>query len=475
MAREQRRLEGIARELGALAETAGRIERGEAPPFFLYRLHFFDVFRDRGGFDVVIANPPYVRQQLITEQKEDFKEAYPAVYHGVADLYVYFYARGLDLLRPGGILAYISPNKFMRAGYGENLRRLLGEDTTLERVIDFGDLPVFEATAYPCIIITRKAKPSAEHGPLVLVVNQMQTLSQLEEEVPHLARPLAQRELRTKGWALEDADVLRLASKLRGAGRPLGDVVERRFYRGVTTGLNDAFVIDEVTRERLIAADPRSAEIIRPWLRGRDVKRWRIDWPGLYFIFTRQGIDIDQYPAVHDHLTRFRERLMPGTPGGRKPGDYQWYEIQDSTAYFPEFGKPKVIWAKYGIEPAFAYDIGNHFCGNTVFILPTEDLLPMAVLNSKPINWLAARMFNLVRGGYIEWIPANVALLPIPDAGPAERRAIAGLVGRLLELRGEGPEAAELEREVNEQVYRLFGLTREEVAVVEGGGSTADR
>lgn len=463
MAREQRRLEGIARELGTLTETAKRIEKGEAPPFFLYRLHFFDVFRDRGGFDVVIANPPYVRQQLISEQKEEFKATYPSVYHGVADLYVYFYARGLDLLRSGGILAYISSNKFMRAGYGEKLRRLLSEDTALESIIDFGDLPVFEATAYPCIVITRKAKPTAGHGPLVLAVNQVQILDRLEEEVPRRAQLLAQHELHSEGWALEGTEVLHLVNKLRAVGRPLGEVVEERFYRGVTTGLNEAFVIGEATREQLVAEDPCSAEIIKPWLRGRDVKRWRVNWPGLYLIWAYQGIDISKYPAVLSHLQNFQGSLSQRWEP--RKGQCKWYELRPCD-YYDEFRRPRIIWAKYGLTPSFAYDPETRLCSNTAFILPTDDLFLLAVLNSSITNWLAVRMFNLVRGGYIEWIPANVGQLPIPDAGPAERRAIAGLVARLLELRGEGLEAAELELEVNERVYRLFGLDNAEMVLV---------
>jgi hypothetical protein len=261
---EAKQLEKLARDMERLSDLEQRIRQGEALPFFLYRLHFFDVFRDKGGFDIVIANPPYVRQELITGQKAAFKEAYPAVYHGVADLYVYFYARGLELLRSGGMLAYISSNKFMRAGYGANLRRLLSAETTLERLIDFGDLPVFEATAYPCIVITRKGKPSTDHAPQVLTVDDVETLARLEDEVPHQAWPLLQTELRSDGWSLERSDVLRLVEKLRTTGRPLGALVEGRFYRGIVTGLNDAFVIDEATRQRLIDEDPRSAEIIKP-------------------------------------------------------------------------------------------------------------------------------------------------------------------------------------------------------------------
>src|SRR5690606_17466112 len=137
---------------------------------------------------------------------------------------------------------------------------------------------------------------------------------------------------------------------------------------GVLTGLNAAFVIDEATRNELIAADPRSADVIKPWLRGRDVKRWAVEWDGLYVIFTRRGIDIDQYPAIKAYLAQYRERLEPGKKGGRKPGSYKWYEIQDSVAYYEKFDKPKIIWPDIAKAPTFAYDSGGFFTDTTTYM-----------------------------------------------------------------------------------------------------------
>ena len=162
------------------------------------------MFRDnKGGFDIVIANPPYVRQEKISDLKPDLKISYPDVYDGVADLYVYFYARGLDLLRDQGMLAYISSNKFMKAGYGEKLRKLLAEKNQIQTLIDFGDQPVFEAIAYPCIVIVRKAAPTEGYAPLVLTVDSLEILEQMEEEIPKQAWKIPQVQLRNDGWTLE--------------------------------------------------------------------------------------------------------------------------------------------------------------------------------------------------------------------------------------------------------------------------------
>jgi len=286
--------------------------------------------------------------------------------------------------------------------------------------------------------------------------------------VAEQAWPQPQASLRSEGWALVRPQVRALLEKLRRSGTPLGEYVNGRFYRGVTTGLNAAFVIDQATRDRLVAEDPRTAEIIKPWLRGRDVKRWRVEWRGLYVIFARRGISIDRYPAVREYLAQFRERLTPGVPGGRKPGNYQWYEIQDITAYYQEFERTKIIWAKYGIVPAFAFDALGHFCGNTVFILPIDRPMLVGILNSKVVQWFVTHTFNLVRGGYIEWIPTNVAKLPIPTISPAQGAAIESLVRKLLNTRGQGPQVAAWEQELNALVYGVYGLTEAEIGIVEG-------
>jgi len=437
-------------------------------PTFLWRVDFAEVFQEKGGFDLMIANPPYVRQEKIKRLKASLKQVYPDVYHGVADVYVYFYAQGLRQLRDEGTLVYISSNKFMRAGYGKTLRRLLGQKVTLRTVIDFGDLPIFEATTYPTVLVVRNHAPAGDQAARALTVDDMAVVPHLADAVRTHAWPQPQVSLRPDGWTLVRPEVLALVDKLRRSGTPLGEYVENRFYRGVTTGLNKAFVIDHVTRDWLVMENPKSTEIIKPWLRGRDVDRWSTRWADLYAIFARRGIDIERYPAVRQYLAQFKHRLMPGARGGRKPGDYKWYEIQDSTAYYEKFESPKIIWAKYGIEPAFAYDTLGYFCGNTVFILPTDQPMLVGILNSRVIQWFAMHTFNVVRGGYIEWIPTNVAKLPMPHTISAHRTAVESLVRKLLAARGEEPQVAEWERELNALVYQVYRLTNEEIAIVEG-------
>jgi hypothetical protein len=315
------RVEGVRQQLARLhrsGDTRGmsvdalrrQLLGDPGHPTFLWRVDFAEVFQEKGGFDVMIANPPYVRMEAIKHLKADLQQVYPEVYGGRADLYVYFYVQALRQLRDDGALAFISSNKFMRAGYGSTLRRMLGQEVTLRTVIDFGDLPVFEATTYPAILVLRKRAPDKGHAVQALNVEDIAAIHRLPEVVREQAWPQPQASLRAEGWTLARPGVQALMDKLRRSGTPLGEYVGGRFYRGIVTGLNEAFVIDQATRDRLVARDPRSAEIIKPWLRGRDVKRWRVEWAGLHVIFAHHGVNIDRYPAVRTHLKAFREQLV---------------------------------------------------------------------------------------------------------------------------------------------------------------------
>ena len=276
---------------------------------------FFDpawMFSIKDGFDVVLGNPPYVRQEQIKALRPWLKEHYDC-YTGTADLYVYFYERGIQLLRPGGVFSFITSNKWFRAAYGGPLRGWLTNHARLRQIIDFGDAPVFTTIAYPCIVILTKEE-QAEHEKAgatpteqVRVLNWQPgpSIEQFVEVFQQQSFTLPQISLKSDGWQLESSTKLKLLDRMRVAGTPLGEYVKGRFYYGIKTGLNEAFVIDRTTRDRLLAEHPSSKEIIKPFLRGRDVKRWRVEPQDLWLIFTRRGIDIKKYPAIYAHLLPF--------------------------------------------------------------------------------------------------------------------------------------------------------------------------
>ena len=454
-----------------------------------------------GPFDIVIGNPPYVRQEdlkniVVTGSdgkprplKQALKGQYEC-YAGTADLYVYFFERSLQLLRTGGILSFITSNKYFRAAYGESLRTYLRWATRPTVLLDFGDTDVFTSIAYPAILVARKAR-NVEHGQLPSTAGVLRPGNLPPEDwqarvmtwtpgadvggfpstFDRDAFSLQQRELKPDGWRLESPAVLRLMEKLRKAGQPLGEFVGVRVFRGITTGLNEAFVVDGPTRDRLVAEHASSAYIIKRYLRGRDVKRWVSKSDDLWIIFTRRGCNIEDYPAVHEHLKQFKRRLLPGEPGGRKPGVYQWYEIQDNIAYWREFERPKVVSTKISIRPTFAVDAEQYFLGNTSYFIPTgeQTLYVCGLLNSALFFAYAKRVFVEKQGGWYEVQPQGLEAFPITPAAPVERAAIAALVERILAAKSDDAAAdvSDLERQIDDRVYRLYGLTRDEIRIVE--------
>jgi adenine-specific DNA-methyltransferase len=369
------------------------------------------------------------------------KEHYES-YTGTADLYVYFYERGIQLLREGGVFSFISSNKWFRAAYGEKLRGWLATHTRLHQVIDFGDAPVFTSIAYPCIVILTKEAQSerrttqetSENGIRVLNWQPGPPVEQFVNIFRQQSFPLSQASLRSDGWQLESRVKLKLLERIRNTGTPLGDYVKGRFYRGVVTGLNEAFVIDRTTRDQLIAEHASSAEIIKPFLRGRDVKRWRVEPQDLWLLFTRRGIDIKKYPAIHKHLLAFKKRLMPGMPDGRKPGSYEWYEIQDNTAYWKEFEHPKILYPDIARNCEFAIDSSGLYPDCTLFLIPEGSLFLAGILNSNIVRWFFPQICPTIRGDFMRFKSIYVSEIPVPQTTLKHASVISQLVEYLLWL-----------------------------------------
>lgn len=446
---------------------------------------------DSGVFDIVIGNPPYVRQEELKNQNvigsngkaQPLKDALKGQYEcftGTADLYVYFFERSLQLLRTGGVLSFITSNKWFRAGYGEKLRAYLAYATRPSVVLDFGEAPVFTAVVEPAILVTKKTRYVAL-GQLPKNVEAEDWQSRVMtwvpgpdiREFPHIferdAFALAQRDLKPDGWRMECPVNLRLLERLRKAGTPLGEYVKGHFYRGVLTGLNEAFVVDRVARDRLIAEHKSSAEVLKPFLRGRDVKRWRCEPQDLWLIFTRRGIDIKKYPAIHEHLNLFKKRLMPGVPGGRKPGSYEWYEIQDNIAYWQEFERPKIVYQDIARYYGMAWEESAAFLANTCYFIPRATPYLLGVLLSSPIKYWVGKNFSYDDGGFLRMFSVHVGKFPIPPATPAQQKELELLVARILAAKKSDPAAdvSALEREIDERVYRLYGLTKDEIKIVD--------
>jgi hypothetical protein len=461
--------EASHQKLKALAHASGR-------PFFLWHLFFQDVF-EQGGFDIVIANPPYVRHELIRDQKPLLEKEGYRCYTGTADLFVYFYEQAVNLLKPQGALTFITSNKYYRAGYGEKLRGHLAKELSLQTLIDFRDAPVFnEVIAYASILIGLKQEAPAGHEVATLVWDPTKKAAALPREI-HKAFPVRQDTLTPDGWRLVDPTVNALLQKLRANGTPLGEYVNGQFYRGILTGFNEAFVIDGRKRAELIAADPKSEAIIKPFLRGRDVKRWQAIQQDLWLIFTRRGIDIALYPAIKKHLEQFREALEPKPSGwpsnkewpGRKAGSYRWFEIQDNIAYYEEFEGPKVIYPNQCSRAEFHYEKLPIFTNQKTFILTGCDASLASILNSSVTGFIFPYYLSPLQNGFWEPSKLYLELFPIPTASPTEKTRLTALAESCAKAAAKNDSASIVahESEINQIVYRLFDLNAEEIALIE--------
>ena len=468
-------LAAVLRKIGIPANDVEKIARWN-PYDQTSRADWFDpewMFGIADGFDVVIGNPPYVRQEKIKELKPSLKDQYDC-YTGAADLYVYFYERGFQLLRDNGMLTYISSNKYFRAAYGKKLRDFLARQSTVSQLIDFGDAPVFTSIAYPSIITARKAHAEGNHL-RTLNWEPGTPIDEFGAVFRTRGFTMPQSSLTVDGWRLASSTVLNLLEKLRSAGKPLREYVQGQFYYGIKTGLNEAFVVDQATRNQLIAEHPSSAVVLKPFLRGRDVKRWQVNYQDLWLIFIRRGNDIDNYPAIKKHLSQYRKRLEPEPKdwplnepwSGRKAGAYKWYEIQDNIAYWQEFEQPQIVWGNLAQYPKFAFAEAGFYLSAPATMMVSDSKYLLGIMNSRITRYWVSQSAAERQGGFLEFKPMYISPIAIPDQ--PENEEISALVSQILTVKRDDPNAdvSELENEIDRVVYSLYNLTPEEIEIVE--------
>jgi hypothetical protein len=458
---------------------------------FDFRLYFGTVFEDQGGFDVVIGNPPYVRQKTHTTLSKDEKKQFET-YRGNADLYVYFVERGMELLREEGIFCYIVSNKWMRTGYGKPLRKWLKRQNLVE-LIDFKDLPVFQGTiAYPCILRMRREESDTEFRALEVEALDYDDLSVYVKEN---AFDIEYRFLHEKGWTLVDEESQSLLSTLEEWGESLGDYLDGKIHFGIKTGLNKAFIISPEKREELIQHDPDSEERIRVYPKGKDLKGPYVPIPEQrYLIFFPNGWTNshapgdrdewtwlqDQFPAITDHLAPFEERA-------RQRGDQgeYWWELR-ACSYYNQFEQPKILYPTLADQGAFTLDDKGVLADQTCYFIPSADKYLLGVLNSTLLFFYFSNIAVERQNGFYQYITHYVERFPIyeiDESDPddvAARDAIEEHVDTMLDLHAQRADATtdaerdrlqqrieEVDTAIDEQVYVLYGLGGGEIEVVE--------
>lgn len=446
-------------------------------------------------FDVVIGNPPYVRQEAIKEQKPALQKY--KVYSGMADLFVYFYELGITHLKENGLLGFICSNKFFRASYGENLRKFILENTQITHIIDFAGVKVFEdASVDSAVTVFRKIRAGGNSKFNFLASSTTNLKTQKFIQIP-------QSTLNETNFTFLDKSKFELKNKIEKVAKPLKDW-DVNIYRGILTGLNEAFIIDSDTRDKILnncvgEEREQTQKLIRPILRGRDVKRYDYEWAGLWLINIHNGYDtkprinIDNFPKLKLYLDKFEPKLSKRSDKGVTP-----YNLRNC-AYLDEFEKEKILCARMVQSPKFAYDINNNIPDNTAYCIIGENLkFLLAFLNSTAVY----KIFNFFyAGGGLEGeIKINrLEILPIPQITPQNENLaneIINLVDEILKANekiklyekhmatltlDEKLEAKEnidtlndkikaSDEKINKLVFELYELTSNEIALITGGG-----
>lgn len=468
--KNEKKIKALQKELKALEQQRAEIESNKIyDQAFEWRFEFPALLDENGGFmgfDIVIGNPPYVQLQTIKDKSLSYQNMGYETFHKSGDMYCLFTEAGFNLLKENGILTYIMQNKWMQAGYGKPLRQFLSR-YRIRNIIDFGDVQIFEnATTYVCICTLQRSCPSDSF-----------TASYMKEKnvfnYPIYQSIFTINSLGTDTWVLSSSSDLALKNKIENTFPPLKDYVQGEAYRGVLTGLTEAFLVDEC-----VYASMSNKKNFVPFLQGRDIKPYYTPKANRHLIlfpkgFTKNIMATDSicenlawqymktiYPEICEWLEPYADR---GKKRGDK-GDY-WWELR-ACDYYEQFSKPKIMYQAFQVKPCFIYDDKGMYCNNSIWILPTTNKALLGIFNSKLGWWLISKYCTQIQNGY-QLIWKYFSQVPIALNHESEYTFIEDLVNNILTLKESKADTLKLEQQIDLLVYHLYGLTYDEVLIVD--------
>ena len=397
-----------------------------------------DAFKPRtekGGFDVVIGNPPYVHLEKIKETSIALKNAGYETYHSQGDIYCVFVEKGINVLKPNGIISYIMPNKWLQAGYGKPLREYFLKYKMFE-LIDFGDIQIFEgATTYPCIFISQKAEPEKEIS--ISVLKESNSID-FKFNVLETAEKFETKSFNGETWVITSKIEKSFLENLQKRCVKLSDFINGEAYYGIKSGLSEAFLINEETKQNIINEDSKAIDKIKPFLQGRDLTKYNTVIPTNYLLLFEKGItnSIIESPSeaenwFHSNYPSIANWLMPFEQKAKKrtdKGDY-WWELR-ACDYYNKFSEPKIMYQKFQVKPCFIYDKQGLYCNDSMWIIPTDNKALLGFLNSKMGWWLITKYCTQIQNG-CQLIWKYFGQIPVPELDSSE---LTELVEKMLSL-----------------------------------------
>ncbi|EPW0990179.1 class I SAM-dependent DNA methyltransferase [Campylobacter coli] len=458
---------------------------------FEWRFEFPEILDDDGnfkGFDLIIGNPPYIRQEELKELKPHLAKNYK-VYKGTSDIYTYFYELGFNVLKDNGVLSYITSNKYTRAGYGEALREFLLKNVKFLEYTDLNGIKVFDsATVDTSILCFEKSKSKDNKFKYLALSNEILKTCAYDIGLYKDFAEFSQNSLSKESFTFSDENTSALKAKIERIGTPLKEWQGLNIYRGILTGYNEAFIITTEKRNEILAnckdeaEKERTAKLIRKMLRGRDIKRYSYEWAGLWVINAHNGyknqngekveaINIENYPSLKKHFDEFYPQLEKRADKGLTP-----YNLRNC-AYIEEFEREKIVYSEIVRKPQFYLDTKlNFYAEATSFILTGENLKYLiAFLNNDFVAFIFKTFYaggNLGENGF-RYKKAFLEKLPIPKINSKNQKLadeLINLVDEILKAKEQDKNAntQELENKINSLVYKLYNLTDDEIKIIEG-------
>lgn len=449
--------------------------------FFHWHLQFPQVMA-KGGFDLVLGNPPWVRQELLKIEKRLFTQF--ASFASTADASVYFVERGVQICSSSGFVAMLTPNKWFRSAYAEPLRVLVRQRCQVTFIVDFGHSRTLfpGADTFPALVALRlvlNPVPDSEVATFVRAHDADLAKQPLRERIIAGRVSVTHVSLRAEQWQLEDTAVTRLLDRLLATGKTLEASLNRGLLSGLKTGFNEAFYIDGPTRDALVDIDQSAAHLFKRMLRGRDIKRWTPEWANLWHLIIPSSqnrtwpwssaatedeaelVFAKTYPSVHQHLKKFEAALR-----SRQDRGIYWWELR-SCDYYDVIDSPKIVVQDMAFYSQFSFDELGCCVNNTVVVVPEVNRYLLAILNSRIVWWILHRICQPMKDGGLKVHAQYLQRIPIPEAPLQLRSEIEECASRIIGETTLSIRAA-LELQLDELVTQAFAITpTEKVTLVE--------
>jgi len=448
------------------------LRRQNIRPYFLYKLNFPEVFTEKEGFDIVIGNPPYVRQEAIDPYyKPKYIANHPEVGSGTADLYVYFFDSALSVTNPGGIIIFITLNKYLKTKYGEGLRKKLKEKN-VDLIIDFFELPVFEASTDTAItkIINSPDANTTRYFPI-------KTLDHLDLNLLNKGESLKVIKDGSE-WKFVDETNNSLLTKFSKNTISLNEFTKESIYYGIKTGNNKIFIIDHLKRDAILKSDNKSQTHIGKYVTATKISKWKIDYEKEWLITTFPGkrLNIDDYLGLKNYLFNFKNKLIPkpknhsGEWEGRKTGSYKWFETQDNVAYYKLFEKPKLIYIRTAKNHTFHLDYDGYYVNDSCYIISSENKYLFFFLNSKLFDWYKRIKFvaygDADEGGRVKLEYNKMITVPIKQITDKQLNWFENQYAAIKSVLENESKVKELEHEAETMLFKLYDLNYLEVKTI---------